>query len=129
MFRCIIPNACIVLDALCAGCRVPGPLFDVVFWLGYCNSMLNPLIYAMWSREFKNTFISIIKCRCHHSKSRPIPTIITTSDCRDPASRALRHGGSGKALIQTDSTEIMEYSLSAGLTPSQSHEDVTIGVQ
>ena len=42
---------------------MPRELFDTVFWLGYCNSMLNPIIYATRNREFKYTFMRILKCK------------------------------------------------------------------
>ena len=52
--------------------RVPSLAFSVMFWLGYCNSMLNPFIYGMFSRDFRSAFRRIFhrtcrkcsKCRC-----------------------------------------------------------------
>ena len=41
---------------------VPGGLFAVIFWLGYCNSALNPVIYTIFNREFRAAFVSIL-CR------------------------------------------------------------------
>lgn len=40
--------------------RVPEILFDVGFWLGYCNSGLNPFIYAALNRDFRNAFSRIL---------------------------------------------------------------------
>ncbi|XP_054611029.1 alpha-1A adrenergic receptor-like [Dunckerocampus dactyliophorus] len=37
--------------------------FKVIFWLGYFNSCLNPIIYPCYSREFKQAFIRILRCR------------------------------------------------------------------
>ena len=50
-------------EALCTKCDIPAWLFKVIFWLGYSNSMMNPIIYAASSREFKRAFIRILKCR------------------------------------------------------------------
>lgn len=50
------------VDALCSSC-VPKLLFSCCFWLGYCNSSLNPFIYASTSREFKRTFAKILCAR------------------------------------------------------------------
>ncbi|XP_050087007.1 octopamine receptor Oamb-like isoform X1 [Anopheles aquasalis] len=38
-------------------------LFSVVFWIGYCNSAINPMIYALFSKDFRFAFQRII-CRC-----------------------------------------------------------------
>ncbi|XP_069809302.1 alpha-1B adrenergic receptor [Dendropsophus ebraccatus] len=35
----------------------------VIFWLGYFNSCLNPIIYPCSSKEFKRAFIRILKCQ------------------------------------------------------------------
>jgi len=53
---------------------VPDGLFAVIFWLGYCNSALNPFIYTIFNREFRAAFASIL-CRYR---------------------RAGKHGGHGK---------------------------------
>jgi len=34
-----------------------------MFWLGYCNSMMNPIIYTCASREFKHAFLRILRCQ------------------------------------------------------------------
>ena len=43
-------------------------VFAVVFWLGYCNSALNPIIYTVFNRDFRQAFHKIVcvhfrKCR------------------------------------------------------------------
>ncbi|XP_026166099.1 alpha-1A adrenergic receptor-like [Mastacembelus armatus] len=43
--------------------RPPETYFKVIFWLGYFNSCLNPIIYPCYSREFKQAFIRILRCR------------------------------------------------------------------
>ncbi|CAL8355346.1 unnamed protein product [Merluccius merluccius] len=48
--------------------RPPDSLFKVIFWLGYFNSCLNPIIYPCYSREFKMAFIRILRCQCHRRK-------------------------------------------------------------
>ena len=54
--------------ALCRQCIIPETLFKVAFWLGYCNSMINPIIYACSSKEFKNAYCRIIKCQCRQRR-------------------------------------------------------------
>lgn len=48
--------------------RPPEILFKVIFWLGYFNSCLNPIIYPCYNREFKLAFIRILRCQCHQRK-------------------------------------------------------------
>ena len=56
---CWFPFFTIYLTAaFCSDC-IPELVFDVFFWLGYCNSALNPFIYAMFSREFRGAFKKI----------------------------------------------------------------------
>lgn len=40
-------------------------VFKVVFWLGYFNSCINPMIYPCSSKEFKRAFTRLLRCRCH----------------------------------------------------------------
>ncbi|XP_067389642.1 alpha-1D adrenergic receptor [Emydura macquarii macquarii] len=46
-------------------------VFKVIFWLGYFNSCVNPLIYPCSSKEFKRAFIRLLKCQCRRQR-RPI---------------------------------------------------------
>ncbi|MBN3301166.1 ADA1B protein, partial [Amia calva] len=48
--------------------RAPDTLFKVIFWLGYFNSCLNPIIYPCSSKEFKRAFIRILRCQCRRRK-------------------------------------------------------------
>ncbi|KAJ0061497.1 hypothetical protein NL108_005465, partial [Boleophthalmus pectinirostris] len=41
------------LSSFNASLRPPETFFKVIFWLGYFNSCLNPVIYPCYSREFK----------------------------------------------------------------------------
>lgn len=41
-------------------------VFKVIFWLGYFNSCINPMIYPCSSREFQRAFIQLLRCQCHH---------------------------------------------------------------
>ncbi|XP_077351681.1 alpha-2A adrenergic receptor-like [Festucalex cinctus] len=49
------------LTAVCA-CCVPETLFKMFFWLGYCNSSLNPVIYTIFNNDFRRSFKKIL-CR------------------------------------------------------------------
>lgn len=49
------------LKAVCPDtCSIPEPLFTFFFWIGYCNSSLNPVIYTVFNKEFRNAFKKIL---------------------------------------------------------------------
>ncbi|XP_003741041.1 alpha-2C adrenergic receptor-like [Galendromus occidentalis] len=49
-----------VLGALCESCKVNETMFAVAFWLGYCNSAVNPIIYTIFNRDFRRAFRKIL---------------------------------------------------------------------
>ena len=50
-------------------CKCIGDMvFAVVFWLGYCNSALNPIIYTVFNRDFRHAFHNIICVRARHCR-------------------------------------------------------------
>ncbi|NWS49588.1 ADA2B protein, partial [Probosciger aterrimus] len=45
------------LGALCPRrCKVPDSVFQFFFWIGYCNSSLNPVIYTVFNQDFRKAF-------------------------------------------------------------------------
>ncbi|XP_063067189.1 alpha-2B adrenergic receptor [Engraulis encrasicolus] len=49
------------LKAICPKtCTLPEPLFNFFFWIGYCNSSLNPLIYTIFNKDFRKAFKKIL---------------------------------------------------------------------
>ncbi|XP_063066072.1 5-hydroxytryptamine (serotonin) receptor 1A b [Engraulis encrasicolus] len=46
----------------CSSCHMPRWLGDVINWLGYSNSLLNPIIYAYFNKDFQSAFKKILKC-------------------------------------------------------------------
>ncbi|NXJ57920.1 ADA2B protein, partial [Spizaetus tyrannus] len=45
------------LGALCPQrCKVPNSVFQFFFWIGYCNSSLNPVIYTVFNQDFRKAF-------------------------------------------------------------------------
>nr|KAG5689292.1 hypothetical protein BaRGS_033084 [Batillaria attramentaria]KAG5700504.1 hypothetical protein BaRGS_013991 [Batillaria attramentaria] len=48
-----------VVSAFCVGC-IPPMVFTVFFWIGYCNSALNPIIYTVFNRDFRRAFQRIL---------------------------------------------------------------------
>ncbi|KAM9184738.1 alpha-2Db adrenergic receptor-like [Mergus octosetaceus] len=55
------------LEAVCGeGCRVSKPLFSFFFWIGYCNSSLNPVIYTVFNRDFRAAFRRLLAAPRRH---------------------------------------------------------------
>jgi len=52
-----------ILTVLCKSCEFQPLLITSFVWLGYLSSVLNPLIYTMFNKTFKMTFIKLLKCQ------------------------------------------------------------------
>ena len=60
-----------LVTAFCDDC-IPKMAFSIIFWLGYCNSAINPFIYAAFSRDFRGAFKKIIcKLLCRRPAQDP----------------------------------------------------------
>ncbi|XP_030287606.1 trace amine-associated receptor 13c-like [Sparus aurata] len=57
-----------IIDPL-TGYSTPGLLIEVLIWLGYFNSTLNPIIYALFYPSFKKCFHCIITLNIFSSNS------------------------------------------------------------
>lgn len=69
------------LHAVCReNCTIPDTLFNLFFWIGYCNSCLNPIIYTVFNRDFRRAFKKIL---FHTQKwpwwgrSKPVYTVLS----------------------------------------------------
>ncbi|KAI8502982.1 Alpha-2B adrenergic receptor [Branchiostoma belcheri] len=58
------------IKVLCKSCHVPDDVFGFWFWVGYCNSALNPIIYTIFNVDFRNVVVRILTCG-KHGVSRP----------------------------------------------------------
>ncbi|KAJ9589779.1 hypothetical protein L9F63_027960, partial [Diploptera punctata] len=67
-----------LVRAFCEDC-IHHLVFSILFWLGYCNSAINPCIYALFSKDFRFAFKRII-CRCLCAKKKKAPWIFVCSD-------------------------------------------------
>ncbi|XP_075233782.1 octopamine receptor beta-1R-like [Lycorma delicatula] len=56
-----------IITTLCGGsCDCPRAIVTAVFWVGYFNSALNPIIYAYFNREFRVAFKKTLQTCCYH---------------------------------------------------------------
>ncbi|XP_031437780.1 5-hydroxytryptamine receptor 1B [Clupea harengus] len=53
-----------LLIGMCTTCTFHAELFDVFTWLGYLNSLINPIIYTMSNEDFKKAFHKLIRFKC-----------------------------------------------------------------
>ncbi|XP_071044294.1 5-hydroxytryptamine receptor-like [Parasteatoda tepidariorum] len=49
-----------LLMAICPACEPNPYLFSFFLWLGYANSMLNPIIYTIFSPDFRSAFKRVL---------------------------------------------------------------------
>lgn len=84
----------IVRPFLDADHMVPNFLLSTFLWLGYANSLLNPIIYATLNRDFRKPFQEILFFRCSN-----LNTIMREeyyhSQYGEPASQRVVVGGGG----------------------------------
>ena len=60
---CWLPFFSIYPITSVTGLEIPSGVFSVIFWLGYCNSALNPIIYTIFNREFRQAFQKLLCIR------------------------------------------------------------------
>ncbi|KAK0165234.1 hypothetical protein PV328_003768 [Microctonus aethiopoides] len=53
-----------LITSLCDTCESSSIVVAAVFWVGYFNSALNPLIYAYFNREFRAAFRKTLESCC-----------------------------------------------------------------
>ncbi|GAB6021893.1 hypothetical protein CHUAL_006059 [Chamberlinius hualienensis] len=49
-----------LVRGLCVTCQIDDLGFTFAFWLGYCNSALNPVIYTIFNKDFRKAFRKIL---------------------------------------------------------------------
>lgn len=67
---CWLPFFILALYKTFCRCEAPTWLDSILWWLGYANSFLNPVIYARFNREFRGPFKEILCWRCKGINTR-----------------------------------------------------------
>lgn len=52
-------------------CSMPPWLGSVFLWLGYISSTVNPIIYTVFNKRFRQAFVRILRCQCCHALRDP----------------------------------------------------------
>jgi len=62
-----------LVPAVCPDCerRIDRKIFDLVTWLGYASSMVNPIFYTIFNKLFRQTFKKVLLCRYRNQEWRP----------------------------------------------------------
>ncbi|KAM6305117.1 LOW QUALITY PROTEIN: glucose-dependent insulinotropic receptor-like [Aegotheles albertisi] len=50
------------VQAACSSCNLAVPLKDALFLLGETNSLINPLIYALYSKDIRSHLAKLLRC-------------------------------------------------------------------
>ncbi|XP_013108770.2 uncharacterized protein LOC106088029 [Stomoxys calcitrans] len=60
-----------LLPTVCGDCEenIDHWVFDVVTWLGYASSMVNPIFYTIFNKVFRQAFKKVLLCRYSNSSS------------------------------------------------------------
>ena len=49
-------------QGLCSSCAMTPSAFHIVRWLGWCNSLVNPVLYSIFNRDFRSAFQRLLCC-------------------------------------------------------------------
>ena len=99
-------------------CYCPDIVVEVLFWIGYFNSTLNPLIYAYFHKDFREAFLNTLRCvfcGCVRRDYRPADTsyaqVVRTSIAANSAAcptSEVRHSNA-EGLNGVDRSASMRY--------------------
>ncbi|KAJ8026175.1 Alpha-1A adrenergic receptor [Holothuria leucospilota] len=64
-----------LLPLICPDCNIPPGFFTFAFWLGYCNSFVNPIIYGASNRTFRRAFRGILSCQYCFNRWRRLTSV------------------------------------------------------
>lgn len=80
-----------ILPVICNTCRAHPVAVSTFSWLGWASSTINPIIYTMFNKTFKRTFIKFLCCRYRLEKrtSQSSPVAIEAKRFNDPV--LIRH--------------------------------------
>ncbi|XP_078410475.1 alpha-1A adrenergic receptor [Cetorhinus maximus] len=97
-------------------------VFKVIFWLGYFNSCINPIIYPCSSKEFKRAFTRLLKCQCRRRR-RPAWRVYDHRDWR--ASNHSSERGSEGDVLSRSVVSRRTLSVNSSFTLSHRHRGST----
>ncbi|KAL5274443.1 hypothetical protein ACFFRR_000902 [Megaselia abdita] len=72
-----------IFFAICPRCKVPARIVNICLWLGYFSSTINPIIYTIFNKTFRNAFKRILMFDC---RKRTAPIYFTGYEGRSAMS-------------------------------------------
>lgn len=62
-----------LIPAVCPDCekRISHKIVDLVTWLGYASSMVNPIFYTIFNKVFRQAFKKVLLCKYRNQTWRP----------------------------------------------------------
>ncbi|XP_025834525.1 dopamine receptor 1 [Agrilus planipennis] len=131
---CWVPFFCInIVAAFCKTC-IPDITFKILTWLGYSNSVFNPIIYSIFNTEFREAFKRILTthypiwCTCgyqsvnHKSKEK----FVTDYQTKAVIVNAKRNGSFHECSSERFSTESVRQSRLNSAEKNGLHDDVSV---
>ncbi|XP_071807957.1 5-hydroxytryptamine receptor 1A-like [Asterias amurensis] len=82
----------------CAHCDLPSFWKSVFLWLGYFNSMINPILYTKFNKDFKDAFRKLLRCKTRNSPNR----VLTLLPFKENGTRTLSNTS---RLLKSDTKE------------------------
>ena len=61
-----------VISASCLSCKIHPRYLNVLVWLGYISSVINPMIYNAFNKKFREAFKNILRCKCKSVRNEKI---------------------------------------------------------
>uniref|UniRef100_A0A4W5JSY7 5-hydroxytryptamine receptor 2B n=1 Tax=Hucho hucho TaxID=62062 RepID=A0A4W5JSY7_9TELE len=74
-----------ITSVLCASCdvNVIGRLMEIFVWVGYVSSGINPLVYTLFNKTFRQAFTRYITCNYSSTTNRPARQTREQHGCRN----------------------------------------------
>ncbi|XP_070537756.1 histamine H2 receptor-like [Ptychodera flava] len=66
---CWVPYFTLFTFEPVCNCTIPVTMYQIVLWMGYINSTVNPILYGVFNREFRKAFKILLCCqRCRNQR-------------------------------------------------------------
>jgi len=89
-----------VVKPFCAAaCTVPYEVEAAVTWLGYCNSFINPCVYAFLNRDFRSAFGRILRCGSKASGGDAVTAAVPLTGHRSTAMTTTKPFGANVEIV------------------------------